>query len=34
MDKETIYRHYCEYCRTLGIKPATKDEYFRVTGRF
>jgi hypothetical protein len=34
MNLEIIYAAYVEYCHKLGIKPATKQEYERVTGKF
>jgi hypothetical protein len=34
MDTDRIYAAYVEYCRKLGIKPAAKDEYLRLTGKF
>ena len=34
MDHDALYAAYVEWCRKLKIKPATKEEYFRVTGKF
>ena len=31
---DVIYRQYTEWCRALAIKPASREEYFRVTGKF
>jgi hypothetical protein len=29
--KDAIYQHYCTWCRSLGIKPATREQYFLAT---
>jgi hypothetical protein len=25
--KNEVYRHYVEYCRRIGVKPSSKQEY-------
>jgi hypothetical protein len=31
MSNAQIYAHYCAWCRSLGIPPATMETYFQVT---
>jgi hypothetical protein len=33
MNQDAIYQKYVEWCRKLGIKPATRERYFHDTSR-